>query len=130
MNRWLKFSAVGIIGTGVQVAVLTILLRFSVHYLIATALAVEAAVLHNFAWHRYWTWAGREKRHGRLLRFHLSNGLISLISNLLWMRVLTGSLHIPAIPANIVAVAATSIVNFALADQWVFSKKRGPTPGP
>lgn len=123
MIRWLKFSAVGILGIGVQLVVLAILLKLKVHYLLATALAVEAALLHNYVLHKYWTWAGREKRPGRLLRFHLANGLISLLSNLVWMRVLAGSLHLPAIAANIVAIAATAVLNFVLADRWVFSKK-------
>ncbi len=38
-------------------AALTLLL--GPHYLVATALAVEMAVLHNFFWHRRWTWADR-----------------------------------------------------------------------
>ena len=59
MNRWLKFSAVGGIGIGVQLAVLSVLIRAGVHYLVATAIAVEIALLHNYVWHKHWTWAGR-----------------------------------------------------------------------
>ncbi len=124
MTRWLKFSAVGGIGIGVQLAMLALLLRWHVHYLAATVIAVEIALLHNYVWHKYWTWAGREKRSGRLLRFHLANGLVSVISNLLWMRVLTGWLHVPPLPANLVAIGATALLNFALGDRWVFAVKR------
>ena len=123
MIRWLKFSAVGIIGIGVQLAALAILLRLGVHYLLATAIAVEMALLHNYIWHKRWTWAGREKRPGRLFRFHLANGLISLLSNLVWMRALTGWLEIPPIPANLVAITATALLNFVLGDRWVFAAK-------
>ena len=52
MIRWLKFNFVGGIGIGVQLVVLTALksgLHFN--YLLATVLAVEAAVIHNFIWH-------------------------------------------------------------------------------
>ena len=54
---FLKFNVVGAIGIGVQLAALT-LLRDGVglHYLLATAIAVEAAILHNFLWHMRWTW--------------------------------------------------------------------------
>jgi len=124
VTRWLKFSAVGGIGIGVQLAMLALLLRWHVHYLAATVIAVEIALLHNYVWHKYWTWAGREKRSGRLLRFHLANGLVSVISNLLWMRVLTGWLHVPPLPANLVAIGATALLNFALGDRWVFAVKR------
>jgi putative flippase GtrA len=60
MTRWLKFNAVGAIGVAVQLGMLAILVRLGVHYLIATALAVETAVLQNYYWHARWTWRGRE----------------------------------------------------------------------
>ena len=107
--RWLKFSAVGLLGMGVQLAVLAVLIRIGLNYLLATAIAVETALLHNYGWHRRWTWADRtmtpDAVAGRLLRFHVANGLVSLVSNLLWMRVLTGVWGIPAVPANLLAIA-------------------------
>ena len=121
MIRWLKFNAVGLIGVVVQLGVLSLLVKSGVHYLVATALAVETAVLHNYAWHVRWTWA---ERAGSLWRFHLANGLISLLSNLVLMRVFTGWLGIPVLPANLLAIGLTSILNFVLGDRWVFSAKR------
>lgn len=120
-RRWLKFSAVGLVGVGVQLAILALLTKFGVHYLVATAVAVEITLLHNYAWHRRWTWADRDARSGRLLRFHLANGLVSLVSNLIWMRVLTGGLGVPAVPANLAAITVTSLLNFALGESWVFA---------
>ena len=58
--RWCKFNLVGGVGIGVQFAalfVLKTLLQFD--YLFATAVAVEAAVVHNFVWHEQFTWADR-----------------------------------------------------------------------
>jgi putative flippase GtrA len=124
IRRWLKFSAVGLLGTGVQLAVLAILLQFGMNYLLATALAVETAVLHNYVWHRRWTWVERETRSGRLFRFHVANGLLSVASNLAWMRLLTGACGVPPVPANLAAIAATSVLNFILGDRWVFSEPR------
>jgi len=119
MHRWLKFNAVGMAGVVVQLGVLAVLLRFDVHYLLATALAVEAAVLQNYYWHSRWTWKGRA---GSLWRFHLSNGLISVISNLVWMRIFTGWLGIPPVLANLMAIALTSTANFLFGDRWVFQR--------
>jgi putative flippase GtrA len=123
-RRWLKFSAVGLIGMAVQLAALSLLVRVRVHYLAATALAVEIAVLHNYVWHRRWTWASRDAGPATLLRFHLANGLLSLLSNLLWMRLLTGWWGMPPVPANLLAIAATALLNFALSERWVFAAKR------
>ncbi len=58
--RCCKFNLVGGIGIGVQFAALFLVkgaLRFN--YLAATAIAVEAAVVHNFVWHEQFTWADR-----------------------------------------------------------------------
>src|SRR6516162_4069914 len=97
--RWLKFNAVGLLGVGVQLTALTMLTKVAgVHYLIATPLAVETAVLHNFIWHERYTWRDRTRASGafqRLLRFHLTNGMLSLIANVLLMRLLAGVLHLP-----------------------------------
>ena len=120
MVRWAKFNAVGAIGVAVQLGSLALLIQLGVHYLLATALAVEAAVLQNYYWHTRWTWKGRE---GSLWRFHLANGLLSLISNLVWMRMFTGGLGIPPLPANLMAIALTSTANFLLGDRWVFARK-------
>ena len=60
--RWLKFNAVGALGMIVQLGSLGLLIHvLGMHYMLATALAVEAAVLHNFLWHRRWTWAEDRK---------------------------------------------------------------------
>jgi putative flippase GtrA len=123
-NRLLKFSLVGGIGIGVQLAVLAALTAMKWNYLLATALAVESAVVHNFCWHQHFTWADRvagiQEILARLLRFHLSNGLISLVGNLLMMRFLSGSLRIPVIVANMVAITVCWLANFLASDRWVF----------
>ena len=51
-TRWLKFNGVGALGIVAQLGMLALLNGvFHVQYLIATAIAVESAVLHNFVWH-------------------------------------------------------------------------------
>jgi putative flippase GtrA len=124
MVRFLRFNGVGFIGFALQMGVLAVLLRLGVHYLAATALAVELAVLHNFAWHERWTWrdrtAGPHGRADRLWRFHASNGLISLAGNLLLMRLLVGLLGMPPIPANLLSVLLCAVVNFTASDRFVF----------
>jgi putative flippase GtrA len=90
LKRWCVFNVVGILDIGIQLATLAVLHGWAgLHYLPATALAVESAVLHNFAWHERWTWADRPSRIlreslARLIRFNLTNGAISIGSNLPW----------------------------------------------
>jgi putative flippase GtrA len=118
MIRWWRFNAVGAGGFVVQVLLLDLALRAGLAYLTATALAVEGAILHNYVWHRRWTW--RDRPQASLLRFHLTAGLLSLAGNLLLMRLLVGAAHLPPAAANPIAVGLCALGNFLLADRAVF----------
>src|SRR5205814_4933574 len=99
--RWCKFNLVGGMGIGVQFAALFMLkslLQFD--YLFATAVAVEAAVVHNFVWHEQFTWADRVeglgwRSLGRFARFNLTTGAVSILGDLALMsaRVGEGRMH-------------------------------------
>jgi putative flippase GtrA len=124
-GRYLKFNLVGGIGIAVQLAALWIYEHgFGLHYLWATALAVETAVLHNFVWHERFTWKDRAGSGvwARLLRFHAGNGVISIVGNLLLMRIFAGALGIPHLAANALAIAICSLANFAAGEWFVFPK--------
>ncbi len=131
-RRWLKFNFVGALGIGVQLAALSLLTSAGVWYLAATALAVEAAVAHNFLWHERMTWRDRatpvldvRRLLGRFLRFQMANGLISLVGNLVVMRLLVGALHLPVLVANLGAIAVCGVVNFVVSDRLVFVPAEG-----
>jgi dolichol-phosphate mannosyltransferase len=123
-HRFLKFSVVGAGGVIVQIVTLGVLLRAAgVHYLLATALAVEASVLNNFFWHRRWTWADRPRYHAALvlLRFNATNGAMSVIGNLAFMFLMVGGLKLNPLIANLITISICSLFNFALADRVVFT---------
>ncbi len=124
LARWLRFNAVGLAGAGVQLVALRLLTAvFQIPYLTATALAVEIAVLHNFVWHEAWTWRGigGAGRYRRLVRFHIGNGLLSILSNVLFTWVFRQVLGMPLLAANTCAIASTAVLNFVVAYVWVFS---------
>jgi len=60
---------------------------------------------------------------GRLVRFHLANGVTSVLSNLIWMRVLVGYFGAPVMLSNVIAIAPTGLVNFALSEWFVFRRR-------
>jgi putative flippase GtrA len=126
LQRWTRFTLVGALGMAVQLFTLAMLNRvFPGHYLTASAIALELTLLHNAAWHLLYTWrdrAGNTSGMHRLLRFHFSNGLVSLFGNLILMRLLVHNAHLPVIPANLIAILCCSIANFSLGDRWVFAK--------
>jgi putative flippase GtrA len=121
-QRFTRFAGVGLAGFVVQLAALWGLSRLGLGPLMATTLAVEAAVLHNFAWHQRWTWADRTggSLGRRLLRFHAATGLTSIAGNVVFTAIYTTVGHMPLLAANVLAVATMSVLTFAIADRWVF----------
>jgi putative flippase GtrA len=124
--RWLKFNAVGGVGIVVQLAALAVLRSWlKLDYLVATGLAVEIAVIHNFLWHERFTWADRPVRRPmqslvRLAKFNASNGAVSMVGNLGLMRLLVGEMKLNYVVANLIAIVVCSLVNFLLSDRFVF----------
>jgi putative flippase GtrA len=124
------FTIVGIIGYGVQTAVLWLLVgRLQMAVVPATLVATEAAVLHNFLWHLGWTWAdrpaGARAVAGRLVRFNLSNGGFSLVGGAAIMALLVDALGVHYLVANLVAVLVVSVANFLASDRFVFTPSEG-----
>jgi putative flippase GtrA len=125
-RRWTAFNAVGAAGVGVQLGVLAVLVRVAhLPVLAATALAVEAAVLHNFAWHQRWTWKDRPVHSmrdaaGRLARFHVLNGLVSLAGNLLLVALLTRAFGADPVAASACAIVVCALLNFMASERLVF----------
>lgn len=124
--RWLKFNLVGGVGIIVQLGFLA-LFRSVLHmnYMLATGLAVEIAVIHNFLWHERFTWADRPARQPlhsliRLAKFNASNGAVSLAGNLALMRLLVGALKFNYVVSNLIAIVICSLLNFLLGDRFVF----------
>lgn len=123
-TRWAKFNLVGMAGMGLQLGVLALLNRtMPGHYLYASAAAIEITLLHNFTAHWNYTWRDRRSEVSKaqaLLRFHFSNGLVSMLGNLALMQLLVHQAHLPLLVANIVAILSCSLVNFCAGNHWVF----------
>jgi dolichol-phosphate mannosyltransferase len=129
IQRPAKFALVGAFGILVQLSLLELLIAIGCSYLWATGFAVEAAVLHNFMWHQQFTWSDRDtmglsKTLTRLIRFHLSNGAISIMGSLFLVRCFVGQLGMKVLVANLLTIAICSVGNFLASDRWVFSPSR------
>jgi len=128
--RFAAFALVGLSGFVLQMTALELLLRAgTAGPVAATAVAVELAVLHNFAWHERWTWHDR-RRGGiaglakRLAQFHVANGVLSLVVSVGCVAFTSRAFGWPPIASNVVAVALTGLLNFVALDRWVFAMPR------
>ena len=128
-RRAIAFAAIGALGFAVQLAAFAVFVRLAgLHYALASALAVETAVLHNFLWHERWTWADRPAaslvaRLARLGGFHLSNGLVSIGGTVLFTVVFVEGAGLPPVVANAAALGATGVLNFVVSDRLVFASR-------
>ncbi|HEY5175988.1 MAG TPA: GtrA family protein [Terriglobales bacterium] len=122
-----KFNLVGLLGAALQLLLLDVLTKcFHMPVLAATPVAVEIVVLHNFAWHEGFTWRDRQlksvrQRTVRLWRFHASNGLTSLLGNTVLAYFLVERPNAPVLPSAIGAILFCSLINFLVADRWVYT---------
>jgi putative flippase GtrA len=125
--RWLKFNVVGGIGIGLQLMVLAAL-KAGLHldYLLATTLAVEAAVIHNFVWHERFTWVDRQVGKGftRFIKFNLTTGMFSIVGNVLLMELFVDRMGLQYLAANMISIAVCSLANFLVSDRFVFQDAR------
>ena len=120
-NRLLRFSAAGLAGFVVQIGALAVLVAGGVNYLLATALAVEGAILVNFVGHERWTWQGQGPGvFVRLVKYNTLTALTSILGSVAITGVLVESLGLPAVIANIISVMALGAINFVGADKLVF----------
>jgi putative flippase GtrA len=123
--RFARFNAVGALGIGVQLTVLWVLVElWGVNYAVATPPAVIVAVVHNFFWHRRWTWRDRPTRGSEtaltFARFLGTNGTVSVLGNLVTMVPLVSWAGLSPLAANGIAIATSGLINFAMSNAFVF----------
>ncbi len=123
-----KFSLVGLLGAALQIVLLPLLANLlQLPVLIATPLAVELILLHNFVWHENFTWhdrrfANTRQRITALARFHLSNGTISLFGNTALMYLFVVRFRMPVTLSAVAAIVLCGVLNFLSADRLVYRR--------
>lgn len=126
IKRWFRFNAIGMMGTGVQLVVIFFLRTlFQLNYFIATMIAVQCSLIHNFFWHQRWTWknsvsTGRRESFQRFLKFNSTSGTISMMGNLGFTSILVQAVHLPYLVSNILAIGGCNVLNFVLANNFAF----------
>jgi putative flippase GtrA len=124
--RLVRFFTVGWMGFIVQMAAFVALTSvFHVPWLWATVAAAELSIVHNFFWHERWTWKDRTESRGvsmlaKLARFNVATGIVAVGGNLAVVALCVTIFKLPPVVATVLAVATLSILNFILADRWIF----------
>ncbi len=141
VNRFLKFSAVGVTGTIVDFGLLYVgHVLVGLPLVIANTISFTTAVINNFTWNRYWTYPDSRSKplHHQLGQFFIVNiagwALNTGILLLLNRPLTTLALHLLATtldPAmitklgyNLAKLAATAVVlfwNFFVNRIWTYN---------
>jgi len=122
-----KFSVIGLSGVGVNMAVYVPLMAMGISYMTAAVLSFLAAVTNNFIWNLLWTFKGRalDKSLRRKYTLFVACSIINLLVNLAILKVLVEQVSINAMVAQLIAIAATGVLNFALNYAITFNDRRG-----
>lgn len=124
-SRMSRFLLIGAIGVLVQMLVAATLLAAGLMPVLATLLAIEAAIVSNHAWHRRWAWRDRAAAAPwsvTLLRAHVGAGGTSIVVGVAVVAAFAG--RVPPLLAQLIAVALCASANYWIADRWVFRRAR------
>jgi dolichol-phosphate mannosyltransferase len=122
--NWLqlvRFGAVGASGYAVNLIVFTLLVHAAgVDYLVAAVIAFLVALTNNFVWNRLWTFAGTDGHVGfQAARFCVVS-LAAFGFNLVVLYTLVAGLGVSEVPAQALAIAAATPLNFIGNKLWSF----------
>lgn len=125
--NWLqlvRFGLVGGLGFVINLAVYALCVHaLGVPYQAAAVLAWLVAVLNNFVLNRHWTFdASAGRIHFQALRFFLVS-LIAFLFGLLFLTLLVELGGVAKVPAQALAVAASTPLNFLGNKLWSFQMR-------
>jgi putative flippase GtrA len=121
-GRAAKFAVVGGIGAIINMAALVVLYRWvRLPLPVASVIAAEVAVVHNYQLNNWWTFAARTSSFKRFAKFNVSM-LGGLAANVLVVWALVG-VSTPLLLANGTGIAAGFAANFAMSVGWVWRRR-------
>jgi putative flippase GtrA len=119
----LKFALVGVGGVAVNTIGLHLLYGVGhLPLLLASPVAVEVAIAHNYLLNDRWTFGVRRLSLTRFARFNAS-ALLTLVVNVAVVWVLVGS-GVDYLAANLAGIGVGAVLNFGASSAWVWPRER------
>ena len=123
--EFLKFATVGFLGTIVNLAVMFLSVDVaSIPVMLASPIAVEVSIIHNFLLNNYWTFSKRNISTSfisRLWKFNLVS-LVSLVITFLVVLFFTTYTSLWYLLAQAIGILFGFLANYLLNHKWVFRK--------
>jgi dolichol-phosphate mannosyltransferase len=117
----IRFALVGASGYIVNLAVFALCVHpLGIDYRVSAAIAFLVAVTNNFVWNRLWTFKAHDGHAGfQAARFFVVS-LLAFAFNLAVLEVLVSSVGMAEVPAQAIAIAAATPLNFVGNKLWSF----------
>ena len=131
LGRLTRFSAVGALGTVLNLLVMALLVHgvFDVDYLVAATVAAEISILHNFVLQERFVFRdlrnGANTWRGRLTQHLLYNNAEALI-RLPFLILLVETAHVMALLAQAVTLAVAFVARFLFVSRVVYRARPVP----
>jgi dolichol-phosphate mannosyltransferase len=124
-REFLKFCIVGTSGVFVNMGLLILFTRmFGLLIEYASPIAIELSIISNFVLNNIWTFRTRLVKTSllkRLLRFHIVAFSAGIVNYIILLSLHYG-LGFMDIIANLIGIAAATIVNYVLNSRWTWKK--------
>jgi putative flippase GtrA len=124
--NWLelvRFGVVGASGYAVNLATFAALVHVAgAHYRLAAVAAFVVALTNNFVWNRHWTFRARDGHAGFQAARFLVVSVGAFLFNLAVLEALVAGLELPEVPAQAIAIACATPLNFLGNKLWTFGR--------
>lgn len=121
--RFLRFLAVGVGNTLIDIICFFILTWCGIYYLAAQIVAYSVGVINSFYCNRVWTFRVTSRSKVQVIRFLIIN-LLSLGLSSLLILLCYDVCHQSLWLSKIIATCGGTLLNYIGADLWVFSQNR------
>jgi len=117
----IRFGAVGASGYVVNLVVFTLLVHAAgVDYIVAAVVAFVVALVNNFVWNRLWTFRAHDGHAGFQAARFVVVSLAAFALNLAVLYALVEGAGMAKVPAQALAIAAATPMNFIGNKLWSF----------
>jgi putative flippase GtrA len=121
LRQFARFSVVGVLQNGTNLAVFAIVIAAGVPYLLASLLAAAVALTLSFFLNLRWTFPGRSSRmRARVVRF-VTIWVTIVLLGLPLLAALVSLGHVPRIIAQAIVIAVGAPVSYMAQRRWTFA---------
>jgi putative flippase GtrA len=122
ISEFIKFALVGLLNTGVDVAIFFLLTWTGIPYVAAQVVSYSCGAADSYLINKVWTFRACGLSYSEVVRFVVVN-LVSLGISLFFLALLHDSIGLGLAATKGIATVCTLLANFLGNKLWVFSKQ-------